>query len=289
MRRRVDVKDSWAHREFTVAEARCAGLTRRELQSGAYRRVAQGIYRLASLPETPEMILRCLHRSLPRDAVFSGATAAWLHGLATEPCRPAEVTVAEASWLRPRGKLAVVRTELERTEIVIRRELPATNALRTLTDLGRRAPLFDAVVALDEALHRRLVDQTDLHRFAAGHHGAKGVARLRRALDLVEPSAESPMETRLRLVLVLAGLPVPEVQPTVTHEGRFVARPDLLYRAQRLVLEYDGGTHRDSLAEDNRRQNRLISAGYRVLRFTASDVQRHPDSVVAQVRTELFR
>jgi very-short-patch-repair endonuclease len=72
-----------------------------------------------------------------------------------------------------------------------------------------------------------------------------------------------------------------------TAGGRFLGRPDLYYPAQRLGLEYDGGTHRAWLAEDNRHQNRLLAAGYRLLRFTAGDVLRTPDLVVAQVRAAL--
>jgi very-short-patch-repair endonuclease len=53
------------------------------------------------------------------------------------------------------------------------------------------------------------------------------------------------------------------------------------------ILEYDGGVHRDSLADDNRRQNRLINSGYRLLRFTAGDIYQTPDSVVDQVRWAL--
>ncbi len=78
------------------------------------------------------------------------------------------------------------------------------------------------------------------------------------------------METRLRLKLVLAGLARPRVQ--VTLGDPFIARVDLYYPDQRLVIEYDGGSHRDSLVADNRRQNRLTNAGYRVPRFTASDL-----------------
>ena len=167
--------------------------------------------------------------------------------------------------------------------------LAGLEIMRTLTDLGRRAPLVEAVVALDEALHRQLVNRDRLHRFARAHRGGKGIARLRTALELVEPATESPMETRLRLVLVMAGLPRPAAQVPVHDGGQFIARPDLLYCAQRLALEYDGGTHRNSLVEDNRRQNRLVAAGYRILRFTASDVMRHPDTVVAKVRAELAR
>ncbi len=96
------------------------------------------------------------------------------------------------------------------------------------------------------------------------------------------------METRLRMLLVLAGLPQPEVQLSVRDdEGRFLGRPDLLYRRQRLAIEYDGGNHRDRLVDDNRRQNRLIGAGFRILRFTAADVYGTPESVAMQVRHSL--
>jgi hypothetical protein len=96
------------------------------------------------------------------------------------------------------------------------------------------------------------------------------------------------MESRLRMLLVLARLPRPEVQASV-HDayGRFVGRPDLLYRAHRLVIEFDGGNHRDRLVEDNRRQNGLVGAGFRLLRFTAADVYRTPEAVIAAIRAQL--
>ena len=62
----------------------------------------------------------------------------------------------------------------------------------------------------------------------------------------------------------------------------------MLHRYQRLAIEFDGGIHRDRMVEDNRRQNRIIGAGYRLLRFTAADVYRTPDSVVMQVRLGLL-
>lgn len=98
------------------------------------------------------------------------------------------------------------------------------------------------------------------------------------------------MESRLRMLLVLAGLPRPEAQVSIRDRlHRFVGRPDLYYRDHRLGLEYDGGTHRDTLAEDNRRQNRLLDAGVRLLRFTAGDILNTPDVVVGLVRTALAR
>ena len=96
------------------------------------------------------------------------------------------------------------------------------------------------------------------------------------------------METRLRMLLVLARLPRPEVQVSLHDDrGRFLGRPDLLYRKQRLAIEYDGGTHRDRMVEDNRRQNGLVGAGFRLLRFTAADVYNAPETVAMQVRHSL--
>ena len=69
--------------------------------------------------------------------------------------------------------------------------------------------------------------------------------------------------------------------------ARFVGRVDLYYPEARLVLEYDGAHHGDRLVEDNRRQNALVNAGYRLLRFTAGDIYGRADVVVAQVRAAL--
>jgi very-short-patch-repair endonuclease len=124
---------------------------------------------------------------------------------------------------------------------------------------------------LDAALHRKLIrlDQVPRHR------------------EYVEPATESPMETRLRMLLVLAGLPRPKVQVSLGNANSFLGRVDLYYPEQRLAIEYDGATHRDSLAADNRRQNRLLEAGYRLLRFTGPDLLDSPDDLVALVRSAL--
>jgi very-short-patch-repair endonuclease len=150
--------------------------------------------------------------------------------------------------------------------------------------------LVEAVVIADLALHARLVNRVRLGDWIEGRAGKKGVQRARRVLALAEADAESQMETRLRMLLVLNGLPRPELQFTIRDEaGAPVARPDLFYREQRLAIEYDGETHRASLVEDNRRQNRLLMSGVRLLRFTASDVLRRPEGVLSQVRDMLAK
>ena len=102
--------------------------------------------------------------------------------------------------------------------------------------------------------------------------------------ELAEP-AESRMETRLRWTLIQAGLPKPNVQTELRNEeDRFAGRADLYYPSACLVIEYDGQNHRERLVEDNRRQNRLLAAGFRLLGFTASD---RPEMITSLVRRAL--
>jgi hypothetical protein len=265
---------------FTYAEANAVGVTRGQLRGPGYRRWGSGIYSWAGLKENPQLVLTAIAKRLPAGAAFSGLTAAWLHGLEVHPCDPIEVTIPKPIGSRRRARATVSRAGLAAEEIVLRRGLPTTSAIRTVVDLGSRNTLTERVVAADMFLHAKLVTIAEL----------KGVARLRRVVALAEPLAESPMETRLRMLLLLAGLPRPEAQVSLyDEEGQFLARPDLLYRVQRLAIEYDGDNHRDRLVEDNRRQNGLLAAGFRLLRFTASDVYRTPDLVVMQTRHGLGR
>ena len=135
---------------------------------------------------------------------------------------------------------------------------------------------MEALIAIDAAVRLRLIDKVALTR--------------QHSLGSLAAPAESPMETRLRWLLLQAGLPRPEVQTELRDTaGRFLGRADLYYPSSRLVIEYDGANHRDRLVEDNRRQNLLINAGFRILRFTATDVHQRSDVVVAQVRSALVR
>ena len=171
---------------------------------------------------------------------------------------------------------------------MVRGELPATSMIRTVADVSRRLDVVNAVIVADMALHAKKVDLDELRAYARNRRGKKGVIRLRKVLKLADPDAESPMETRLRLVLVFAGLPRPQVNARIEDKhGRFLARVDLYYPGPRVAIEYDGGTHRDSLVEDDRRQNRLLGAGIHLLRFTAPDVLNNPKSVAGEVRAAL--
>lgn len=272
---------------FFLDEARHAGLTLSALSGKSWQRLGAELYRWKGQPDDPWLTLSAWRRVLPPETVFVGATAAWLFGLDLEPTNPVEVAVPPSSGLRSRAGLIVRRCEIPPREVVSIRRLRAVSLPLTLTGLCLQRPAGEALVAIDMAIHRGLIDSPALGRHAEMSKGRPGAARLR-SLALLAAPAESPMETRLRWLLIQAGLPQPEVQTNLRdHAARFVGRADLYYPAARLVVEYDGGTHRERMVDDNRRQNLLVNAGYRVLRFTSADIRSRADVVVAQVRAAL--
>jgi very-short-patch-repair endonuclease len=286
--RRPVIPEQLTHGPFSVAEARRAGLARWHLEGASWRRLGPATYAWSGLSETPSLKLDAARRRLPLNAVFSGKSAAWLHGLDVAPCEPIDVILPGDGEGWERGGVSVRRATLDDLEVVVRHGFRTTSLHRTLSDLSRKLSLVEAVVIADMALHAGLIQRFDLSEWVDRRSGRKGVGRERLVLQLAETGAESPMESRLRLLLVLNGLPRPEVQVTIRDEvGSFVGRPDLYYRDQRLGIEYDGETHRTSLVEDNRRQNRLLLAEVTLLRFTAADVLRRPNRVVEQVRNAL--
>ena len=274
-------------RPFTVAEARRAGVSLAALRGKSWKRVGSELYCWAELPEDPWLTLSAWQQVLPADAVFGRSTAAWMHGLDFDPVGPVEALAPVASGLRSRAGLNVRRSGLQPAEVASIRGLIATTLNRTLLDLCACWTAVEALVAVDMALSLRKTSILDLWRYAEGEAGRQGCARLRDLVRIAAP-AESPMETRLRWLLLANGLPRPQVQVDLRDEpGAFLGRADLFYRSAQLVVEFDGGNHRERLVSDDRRQNLLVNAGYRVLRFTTADLKGRPGEEVAQVRTAL--
>ena len=287
MGRRPQVPSELTKGPFSLEEARARGLTRSALRSTAWQHLGSELYCRNGVREDPRRLLSAWQRLLPPEAVFAGATAAWILGLDLVPNNPVEVVVPARSGVRSRDGLSVRHCRISRDETANIRGLPATKLHRTLLDICLRVPAVEALVAIDMAVRMGLSNAADLTCYADSMHGRPGARQLRLLAVLGAP-AESPMETRLRWLVIRAGLPHPEVQ-TDLHDstGRFVGRADLYYPAAGLVLEYDGRNHRERLVEDDRRQNLVINAGYRLLRFTAADVNQRTDVVVAQVRGAL--
>src|SRR5205085_11005060 len=203
---------------FHLVQAQRAGLTRWHLASHAWRALGGGVYASSGLPGAPILRLRGFLVRQPA-AVFTYATAAWLHGLDVAPCSPITYSLDTADAVEVQG-------------------FRATSLARTLFDLARRLPPVDAVPLIDVAVRRRLVSLEARRKDWLARTGARHVRRARTAMDLADPAAESQMESRLRVVLMLAGLPRPLLQvPIGDASGKVVGRADLYYPSHRLVIE----------------------------------------------------
>lgn len=113
--------------------------------------------------------------------------------------------------------------------------------------------------------------------------------RLERAAALMRVGVRSPKETELRLLLLAAGLPEPEINGVILDEnGDFVAECDLVYRWAKVLLEYEGDGHRERarFRKDIRRYDRLQDLRWRVIRVTQEDLNQ-PTDMLARVRRAL--
>lgn len=165
-----------------------------------------------------------------------------------------------------------------------------TTPRRTALDLARIQPETEAVVYLDRFVRAGLVDLESLRKDAAALSGP-GCRVVRRALALADGLAESPQETRVRLLLHASRLPRPVAQHVVLRpDGSFVARVDFAWVEARVALEYEGVWHGEAqqVGRDRRRLNELTAAGWTVIVVTAADL-RDPAALLARLAAALKR
>ena len=279
-------------RVFRASDVLGSGLlTRDALRSSAWRRLHRGVYADAELPDSHGLRVAGAAVLLPPSAAFSGRTAAYLHGATqlADATTPVEVSVPTGVRFGPAAGLRVRQVGLPERDVCTVQRHRCTSGLRTALDIARCEPLAEAVVALDVLLALVVVGRGELAEAAgAGQGSRRGVERMRRAVALSDGRAESPPESRLRVLLALAGLPAVPQHTVRDAAGNFVARVDLAYPDRRIAIEYDGAWHgeKGQLSKDRRRHNRLVAAGWTVLYVTAADMH-DPEGLVTRIRSVL--
>lgn len=267
-------------------------LTKDELRSSAWRRLRRDVHADATLPVDHRLMARGVSLVMPRTAALGGLTAAVLWGvpgLATTE-DPVEVVVPPGTRWTPGSGVVVRSAPLLRDVVQGGPWLRWTGRVRTAVDLVRRDATDEAVVLLDRLVRARMVDLEAVRAAVDALPRCRGSAYARRAASLADGLAESPPETRLRLLVHRSGLPRPVAQHEVRCGGRFVARVDFAWPEHRLALEYDGAWHGapDELPRDRRRLNGLMGADWRVHFVTKADLRR-PDGVLADLARALGR
>lgn len=275
------------------------------VRAGRLVPVLRGVYQIGplQLPRGPETSALLAAGSGTR---LSHRSAARLHALAgPERCADAvkkeqphsrnatepnvEVSVPRKRRRRIEGVRIHRVRDLREDEVMVLDGLRITTPARTLLDLAEVLTEREVEQAYATALRRGLVTSETMRAMVERHPDHRGAPLWRRLLaEAAEPAfTRSEAEEKLLGIARGAGLPRPETNAYLLgHEV------DFLWRAARLVVEVDGYAYhgsRHSFAADRRRDAELAAGGYRVLRFTWSDLTEQRLATVARLAQALVR
>lgn len=257
---------------FTYRQAREAGVSRRRLESAAYRRLLGNVYVSSQVPVDHLLQARAAVLAAQPGAFTSLHTAAALWGGVVPHSHLAHVSVPAGHGRKQRQDL---RTGSSSRTPVRFRGVPTTSPTDTFMDLAAHLHLLDLVILGDSLVRRRRVTPGELVATAEQTTG-RGIRVARRAAGLVRAGVDSPMETRSRMLRVLSGLP--ELQTDLRFywpDGDLRRRLDAGDRRTRTAIEYDGRHHVERVAQwesDVLRREEFEDEEWRIMTLVSKDI-----------------
>ena len=281
---------------FLVTAAGAEGLTANQVRAARFAATSRGVRLPRERVADPGAIRRAAVLGSSPDAVLVDNSAARYWGL---PLPPRLGLGAEVGFgvARPPGGARPVRPDVRGRRLLLPAHhvievegLRVTSPARTWLDCAADIGFANVVAMGDHVLRHELSVKSELEEIVRWARRRRGVVAARQALPLLDPRAESPGESITRVHLITFGLPRPEVNINVFHNGRWIARVDIAWREARLVLEYDGAVHlqEDVRRRDAVRRNELQEAGWLVLTVTADDLRR-PTDMATRVAANYWR
>lgn len=273
----------------TTREAARHGVGRGTLAGPSWRQLFRGVFVTADTEVDVLLWLRAALCVLPAGTLVSHTSAMRVYGLHPRAGRHTrwEFSTNRSAPTRLKGVRLHRRERLLLTNRV--EGLPITGPERTFIDCALPLSFVELVQLGDHLVHTGRTTIDRLVEFAHTQH-LHGVKRARRTVKFVRSGAESPLETTVRLMLVLARLPEPECNAVILDRfGAFLARGDLVYRNRKVLVEYDGWHHERDAAQrlkDIGRRERLEAEGWRIIVVTVGDLAT-PQDVVRRVHAAL--
>lgn len=248
--------------------------------------VVDGARALDPVTRATAAILACGPR-----ATISHRSAAGLHGCTVAAGTTVHVTVPYGSAVRSRSGLVVHHGDLRAADSETLHGLPVTVLDHAVTEVlcGER-PRWIALACLDQALAGRGdADAMAFRRAVAARLAARdsnrGIRVAEALLSLGTTGADSPQESRLRLLIVDAGFPVPETQHRILNlAGVLVYKLDIAWPELMIGVEFDGfAAHEGREEYDAERDRRLAARGWRTIRVRKADLA-NPGPFLAELR-----
>nr|WP_090280358.1 hypothetical protein [Mycolicibacterium komanii]CRL76455.1 hypothetical protein CPGR_04477 [Mycolicibacterium komanii] len=260
---------------FIGSMAVSAGAVTRASLRWNYWAIFPGVYHSKLVVPTLEQRIRGAWLWSGRRGIITGRAAAALHGaLWVDATTPVEMLWT--SGRPPRG--IVVRNErIDSDDVELINGMPVATPPRTAFDLARHLPRDLAVRHLDALARATGVTATEILELGERYPRARGLPRARTALALMDGGAQSPQETRIRLILIDDGLPPPRTQIAVT-DGASEAFIDLGYDEPKVGFDYEGRHHsedRGQYIHDIGRSELLEREGWIDLRIVAEHSRRY--------------
>lgn len=269
---------------FTRSKAVAAGLTPRELAGPGYLRLHRGCFVSARPQPTPITLVSAAFLLTPHASFVCYETAALMYG-AIVPESPL-IHLGTLTECRSKREAIVVHRYGDRPQLRPRNGVSITTPERTFVDLAERLSLIDLVVLGDSLLSRGVTSREQLSTVAR-ESAARGARCARKAAEYVRLLVDSPQESRLRMLLVLAGLPEPTVNIVLRDaDGQIRRRLDLGWESAKLAVEYDGRQHitsDEAWRADLRRREELANDGWAVVVVTAHDLRADPGAILERV------
>ncbi|WP_394554508.1 hypothetical protein ACDF64_07530 [Agromyces sp. MMS24-JH15] len=275
MRRPGQLPAPFDRRAFAVAEARAVGLTERRMRARDLDAPFHGV-RVATAPTN--LLDRCRSYAVAMDphSAFSHATAATLHGIplpwAVER-DPRLHVVSLVGGRAARGRGIAGHSTTARPLVARIGGLPVLSATDAWCSLGTMLQRDDLIAAGDRllGLPDPLATPDDIDQAIERHGRRPGAGRLRLARSALRSGSFSRRESLTRLRLLEAGVPEPELNTVIELRSGRMTRGDLVFRAYRVLVEYDGEHHlldARQWAVDVARHNDLVADGWIVIRVT---------------------
>lgn len=261
---------------LTTGEALAAGITERVLGGPRYRQLFIGVHLAASVEVTEQIRVTAALKVLPTGTRVTSVTALHLYGVTVGPERPLRFVAVHPHAVRRAGIV------LSRCTTLPPHRGTLVSPEHAFVSAASHLNLLELVTAGDWLVRLRRCSLSSLVAYVANSRG-RGAMAARRAVALVRERVDSPRETRLRLALVLAGLPDPRCNPLIGTDDRPISRVDLVYVLFRVLIEYEGDQHRSDRRQWNTdigRHEDFLEGGYTLIRVTALRMKRARDVVL---------